>query len=258
MGSCIIKAKPKDESERYKASYNAKQDDAEGYPLSSLIACPFVACMYNRGLFKSLDEKVEKAKAEPWKGWDQSPAHKALYDSKVSHAEVIEAQVEIGVAESTSFDIATLVSRDGGVKLFQLHTPKDKHGHATRIRYDHEKCVGGYSASRFDLWWNMLDKNDDGKMSKPELVDMLKSLTRAYNDKSAPTDRDHINKTPVFTLLYFAFKGDEIGGVGRDTVEDLYRGTWKGKFALEIPRFTNAWNMLEMFLRVDGTLPLPI
>ena len=242
-------AKVVDDSGKYRARWEPTQDD--GLPLSALLACPFVVSLYNSGAFPSLVPLATKTQEEEWKGWAASPAHVALYESAVSKDEVTQALLGINFSDDTAQLVAKLVCvHEGGtaVRIFQGHDSKSKHGEATRIRYDPEACTPGFSQARFDAWWDGLDKNADGKMDKDEMKEMLGDLDRDEADASAPQSRDFFKKIPVFTLIYYGFKGDETGGVDRDVVEALYKGTWRDKLARNLPLKTLLWNVFIQLL----------
>lgn len=253
MGACPCKSKSAkivDDSGKYRARWEPEQDDG-GLPLSALLACPFVVSLYNSGAFPSLVPLAAKAREEAWKGWAASPAHTALYESAVSKDEVTQALLGINLSDDTARLVAKLVCvHEGGtaVRLFQVHDSKSKHGEATRIRYDPETCTPGFSQKRFDTWWDGLDKNADGKMEKEEMTGMLGDLERDEDDASAPQSRDFFKKIPVFTLIYYGFRGDETGGVDRSVVEALYKGTWRDKLARNLPLKTLLWNVFLQLL----------
>jgi len=218
---------------------------------SGLLACPVLAAMYNSRAFPSLETLVGAALAEKWNGWSSSPAHTALYESKVPASELDEVITGMNLPKSIAGFIVTAVSKDGGAKIFQLHTPRDKHGEATRIRYDESTCIGGFSPNRFKQWWSQLDDDGDDRMSYNEVRKMLASLERSKSNSSAPARVAWVKKSPVFTLLFYTFGGGGGRGVSKSTFESLYRGVWpisELKFPVALPA-TKAWgNVLWMMM----------
>ena len=75
-----------------------------------------------------------------------------------------------------------------------------------------------------------------------------RKLREHEDDASAPQSRDFFKKIPVFTLIYYGFRGDETGGVDRSVVEALYKGTWRDKLARNLPLKTLLWNVFLQLL----------
>lgn len=182
----------------YKASYDPARDDPEGLPLSSLIPCPVLAAMYNAGNFSTLADQVVAAQSEEFKGWDASPAHEALYQSRIPSDEVKRVLESVNVA--THVADAVVAATETDPRIFQLQNAKHKHGDATRIRYDYVTRLAGFSSERFKSFWERLDLDLDRGISKDEMKQMLHSLEN--------TDRngrlDWLKKYNVFVLVFHA------------------------------------------------------
>jgi len=199
--------------------------------------------MYNRDLFPSLVDKAAAAKLEEWKGWADSPAHSALYETSIPHDECVASLTSINMAEGVAKFVASVTTTEATegdgkglfLNIFQSHNPKLKHGEASRIRYDVATSTSGFSQQRFDDWWDKLDKNNDGKMGGSETIQMLSSLTVDEADVSAPDSAAWIKKNGVFTLLYHGLDGDAQGGVDRSVMELIWQGAWKDNFTKQFP-----------------------
>jgi len=143
-------AAAQDQNNAYKASYAPANDDPEGKPLSALIACPCISSMYNGGNFPSLDALVADAEAEEFTGWDSSPAHEALYASTIELDAFRDALLNVNVTDAVAQKLAEGFRKSEPPSIFQCNCAGNKHGEATRIRYDHVTQTGGYSQTRFD------------------------------------------------------------------------------------------------------------
>ena len=140
--------------------------------------------MYNQGSFATIRDAASAAQKEEWRGWLASPAHRALYESKISSADVVEAITSVNISEGAAKRLAATVAKPGYVQIFQLHTTAQKHGAATGIRYNYETHVGGFSQERFDEWWGALDKNDNDWMENDEMKAMMQQMDINHMDRS--------------------------------------------------------------------------
>eukprot|EP01050_Picozoa_sp_SAG11_P006714 SAG11_NODE_532_length_8707_cov_11.936578_9_plen_186_part_00 len=114
----------------YKESYDPDNDDVDGSrgvasgdrsPLSSLLACPIIAAMYNSGKFTSLEGLRQAAMAEKFTGWESSPKTLELYESSMTKEELISAFQSVNCSKSVASRITGLtVDAHGNIKLFQV------------------------------------------------------------------------------------------------------------------------------------------
>lgn len=200
---------------QYKNNYDPKHDDVDGLPLSSLIACPVVAAMYNSGCFTTLAPLVEAAKAETFAGWDASPAHVALYESQVESEDVEAALVKINCTADVARTVVKAIPKNP--TLFQCHNGKYRHGQSSHIRYDAETHTGGYSKARFDNWWKF-----GNHMSDTEMKNMLADLEQ--DSEKVLKHFQWVKKYSVFVLVFYAWGGDSKLGVDVSVYESLYCG----------------------------------
>jgi hypothetical protein len=240
-----------DDSDQYRANYHP-DDDCGGLPLVALIPCPFSACLYNRldefeGM-ENLKANLTAAKAEQLRqksenvqfDWDNSPAHCALYATDVDKTEVISAFVVMGSDQGLADTL--FASLGDTIPLLRLHSTKFKHGNATRLRYDVDEKKAGFVQERFEEWWATVDDNNDGKMSYDEMNDMLNDMTTHENDRTAENKSAvQAQGTMAITLHGLGTMGvgtgakveeetaEEVFGVTKKDMEDLYAGNWKGK-----------------------------
>jgi hypothetical protein len=153
-----------DNNPRYKEKYDPSLD-RDGAPLNSLIPCPILACMHNAGQFPTLAEPVRAAQEEKFTGWGSSPAHEALYESRITTAEMTRVLIDVVNCPANVADLI-LATVEKDPRIFQLQNAMHKHGEATRIRYDFRNLIPGYSEKRFDTFWKKLDKDDDNHMDR--------------------------------------------------------------------------------------------
>ena len=130
---------PADLNPFYKRNYAPEHDDKEGKPLSSLIACPALAMLYNAGQITCLADKVAAAEAEDFAdtGWgipadtgSEAPsAHQILYDARVPSDEFVRALRGANFHPAVAKAVTGAVESDPAI--FQLQNAAHKHGEAT-------------------------------------------------------------------------------------------------------------------------------